>query len=76
MLILVFQENLTCFSNVKSITVYRLELIHQVGEFILSNIFDGIEQVVVRASERLDWDVYTVCFSMGLVATDESFCGG
>ena len=39
------QEHLTYFSNVKRITFFTLELVHQVG--------DGISKIGVRASELL-----------------------
>ena len=46
-----FQGDLTCFSNVKSITFHALELLHQIGGFAVRKGGDGIGQVGVRASE-------------------------
>ena len=41
----------THFSNVKSITLCLLELVHQVIGFAVSKGSDGIGQIGVRASE-------------------------
>ena len=45
-----FQEHLTGFSNVESITFSTLKLVHEVGGFAVSTR-DGIGLVGVRASE-------------------------
>ena len=42
---------MVCFSNVKSITFYTLELVYQVGEFTVSKGDDGMGQVGVTASD-------------------------
>ena len=46
-----FQEHLTCFSNVKSITFLTLESVYTVGGFTVSKGSDEISQVGVMASE-------------------------
>ena len=49
----VFQEYLTCFSNVKIITINILKLVQQIGGFSVSESGDGVGQVGVRALN--DW---------------------
>ena len=46
-----FQEHLTYFSNVKSITFHKIDLVHQIEGFIVSKGNDGIRQFNIKASE-------------------------
>ena len=46
-----FREHLICFSNLKSIIFRTLELVQQVGGYIVIKDVDGIGQIGVRASE-------------------------
>ena len=56
-----FQEHLTCFSNVDSITFCTLELIHQVGKFTVSKRGDEIRQV----NDWVEMWMGTVCRGFG-----------
>jgi hypothetical protein len=71
-----FQEYLTCFSNVKSITFCTLVFVHQVGGFIVSKSSDGIGQVGIGAGEWLGANVDEVSFAVSMVAGGGSFQGG
>ena len=71
-----FREHLTCFSNVKSLTFFTLELVYKVGRFAVGKGGDGISKAGVRASERLGGDVDGTCLTAGMVAGEGSTCGG
>ena len=70
------REHLTCFPNVKSFTVFTLELVYEVGGFSVSKGGDGISEAGVGAGERLGGDVDGTCLAAGMVAAKGSTGGG
>ena len=71
-----FQEHMTHFFDVNSLTLNTLKLVHQVEGFAVSYSSDEIGQVDVRASEWLGGYVDRARFGMGSAAKEGSFQSG
>ena len=61
-LIHTYREDLTHFSNIKSIIFHTLELVHQVGKFKVSMDGNEIAQLGIRSFKRLSEKADATCF--------------